>query len=282
MKYVIIDLSYFIFYRYYAVYNWWKKAKKDIPLEEPIENKEFVDTFKRTFISKIKEINKKLNFNKKEPYKLLVAKDCPRKHIWRHDLIVKSSDENKPEKETTEYKGTRNYDNFKGGPFFNLVYNSELLQEAGITTILYQNRLEADDCVALYIKKIRELDPCSQLYIIANDHDYMQIVDNIHIFLFNLAYKNLGKHPKFYNEKGKNLFMKIILGDKSDNIKPVFDKCGFKTAEKYFNDIDLFKSKLEKNEEFLKRYTHNKQMIDFDEIPEKYTEKFYNINKIEI
>ena len=67
-------------------------------------------------------------------------------------MIVKQ-DENKQEKETIEYKGTRNYDNFKGGPFFNLVYNSELLQEAGITTILYQNRLEADDCVALYIKK---------------------------------------------------------------------------------------------------------------------------------
>ena len=282
MKYVIIDLSYFIFYRYYAVHNWWKKARKDIPLDEPIENEEFLNTFKRTFVSKIKEINKKLNFNKNETYKIIAAKDCPRKNIWRHDLIETPSEENKPEKETTEYKGTRNYDNFKGGPFFNLVYNSELLHESGITTILYQNRLEADDCVALYIKKIRELDPSSELYIIANDHDYMQIVDNNHTFLFNLAYKNLGKHPKFYNEKGKNLFMKIILGDKSDNIKPVFDKCGVKTAEKYFSDFDLFKSKLEKNEEFLKRYNHNKQMIDFDEIPEKYREKFYNINTIEI
>ena len=76
--------------------------------------------------------------------------------------------------------------------------------------------------------------------------------------------------------------MKIILGDKSDNIKPVFDKCGVKTAEKYFSDFDLFKSKLEKNEEFLKRYNHNKKMIDFEEIPEKYREKFYNINTIEI
>ena len=55
-----------------------------------------------------------------------------------HDLIVKPSDENKQEKETIEYKGTRHYDNFKGGPFFNLVYNSELLHESGITTILYR------------------------------------------------------------------------------------------------------------------------------------------------
>ena len=31
-----------------------KKARKDIPLDEPIDNEEFVNTFKRTFISKIK------------------------------------------------------------------------------------------------------------------------------------------------------------------------------------------------------------------------------------
>ena len=282
MKYVIIDLSYFIFYRYYAIHTWWKKARSDIPIDEPIENEEFVNTFKRTFISKIKEIPKKLNFEKNEQYKILVAKDCPRKNIWRHDLIDPQSEENIQTKETSEYKGTRNYDNFKGGPFFNLVYNSDILNEAGINTILYQNRLEADDCAALYIKKIMELDSTSELFIIANDHDYMQIVDNTNVFLYNLAYKNLGKHPKFYKEKGKNLFMKIILGDKSDNIKPLFDKCGVKTAEKYFNDIELFKSKLEKNEGFLKKYNYNKQMIDFNEIPEKFREKFYNINTIEI
>ena len=108
MKYVIIDLSYFIFYRYYAVHNWWKKARKDIPLDEPIENEEFVNTFKRTFIRKIKEINRRLNFNKNETYKILAAKDCPRKNIWRHDLIETLYKENKPEKETTEYKGKEN------------------------------------------------------------------------------------------------------------------------------------------------------------------------------
>ena len=81
MKYIIVDLSYFIFYRYYAVHNWWKKARKDISIDEPIENEEFVNTFKKTFISKMKEINKKLRFNKNEPYKIVVAKDCPRKNM---------------------------------------------------------------------------------------------------------------------------------------------------------------------------------------------------------
>ena len=283
MKYIIIDLSYFIFYRYYAVHNWWKKARKEIPLDEPIENEEFVNTFKKTFISKIKEINKKLKFEKKEPFKLIIAKDCPRKNIWRHELTeIIEKEKDKSDEKNVEYKGTRCYDNFKGGPFFNLVYNSDLLNQLEITSLLYQNKLEADDCIALFIRKIKILDNTSLFYIIANDHDYMQLVDNQAVFLYNLTYKNLGQHPKFYNEKGKNLFMKIILGDKSDNIDPVFDKCGVKTAEKYFNDIELFKSKLNNNEVFLKRYNHNKKMIDFNEIPEKYIEKFYNVNPIEI
>jgi len=266
MSVVIIDASYYIFYKYYAIHSWWNRAHKDENIDEPINNNVFVSTFKKTFLKQIQNIIKKNNII--DPI-IYIAKDCPRKDIWRQNQI-------------NHYKETRDYSNFKGGPFFNLVYNSDILNEAGINTILYQNRLEADDCAALYIKKIMELDSTSELFIIANDHDYMQIVDNTNVFLYNLAYKNLGKHPKFYKEKGKNLFMKIILGDKSDNIKPLFDKCGVKTAEKYFNDIELFKSKLEKNEGFLKKYNHNKQMIDFNEIPEKFREKFYNINTIEI
>ena len=60
-NHILIDGSYFVFQRYYAIKAWWKIAK-DTPLcEKPIENKEFVSSFKRTFINKIKEIPKKLN-----------------------------------------------------------------------------------------------------------------------------------------------------------------------------------------------------------------------------
>ena len=30
-NYILIDGSYFVFYRYYALLNWWKLAKKEIP-----------------------------------------------------------------------------------------------------------------------------------------------------------------------------------------------------------------------------------------------------------
>ena len=35
---ILIDLSYFIFYRYYALVQWWKLAKPDNELGNPIEN----------------------------------------------------------------------------------------------------------------------------------------------------------------------------------------------------------------------------------------------------
>ena len=41
VNYILIDGSYFVFQRYYAIKAWWKIAK-DTPLcEKPIENKEF-------------------------------------------------------------------------------------------------------------------------------------------------------------------------------------------------------------------------------------------------
>ena len=78
-NFILIDGSYFIFFRYYSILNWCKMAKK-ANLEDPINNKDFVTKFKTTFVSKIKEISKKLKI---ENPIILVGKDCPRQTIWR-------------------------------------------------------------------------------------------------------------------------------------------------------------------------------------------------------
>ena len=109
INYIIIDMSYFIFYRYYALINWWKHAKPNNPLElngsNAHENNEFMEKFEKTFLEKIKEIPKKLKLHKKE-YKYLIAKDCPRKEIWRNKFYNK-------------YKENREQDDIiMVGPFF--------------------------------------------------------------------------------------------------------------------------------------------------------------------
>ena len=60
-NYILIDGSYFVFYRVFALQIWWKNAKPDIPLENPFTNEEFVEKFKSTFTSKIIELQNWLN-----------------------------------------------------------------------------------------------------------------------------------------------------------------------------------------------------------------------------
>ena len=84
--YILLDTSYFIFYRYYALIGWWKLAQPDIELGNPIENEVFVEKFKKTFTEKLKEIPKKI---KVKEYKLLAALDCPRQDIWRNSYYEK-------------------------------------------------------------------------------------------------------------------------------------------------------------------------------------------------
>ena len=61
--FLLIDGSYYIFYRFFALQNWWKMANKDTPLDNPSENQEFIDKFKLTFQTKVKELSKNLKHN---------------------------------------------------------------------------------------------------------------------------------------------------------------------------------------------------------------------------
>ena len=48
--YIFIDGSYFCFYRYYSLLNWWKNAYPEEPLGDPFLNQTFIDKFKKTFV----------------------------------------------------------------------------------------------------------------------------------------------------------------------------------------------------------------------------------------
>jgi 5'-3' exonuclease len=84
--FIFIDGSYYCFYRYYALLTWWKNAHPETNLEEPYENKDFVDKFKKTFVEKLLAIPKKLKIKKPN---LILSKDCKRENIWRMELFPK-------------------------------------------------------------------------------------------------------------------------------------------------------------------------------------------------
>ena len=90
--------------------------------------------------------------------------------------------------------------------------------------------------------------------------------------MYNLKYKLLTDSKTAFHDPKKNLFCKIVI-DKSDNIPAIFSKCGIKTAEKYFENPELFREKLKK-EEREEQYERNRKIIDFDFIPKDLVDGF--------
>ena len=141
--FIFVDGSYYCFYRYFALLQWWKNAYPDEPLDDPYQNEKFVEKFRKTFVDNLEQIPKKLKIHKEHVKPILiVGKDCKREHIWRNDIFnhYKANRVNGPE------------DGFMGGPFFKMAYEEELFQKGGAKAILKHPRLEADDCIALSVK----------------------------------------------------------------------------------------------------------------------------------
>lgn len=267
--FILVDTSYWVFYRYFAIMQWWKHTNPDIELfEDPYNTPEFLEKFIKTFLESLEGFKKKQKLHKQRskpatPCTIIAARDCPRKEIWRNKLY-------------TLYKETRDKDDsFMGGPFFKHVYqdNNKLLYDAGINHVLKFPTLEGDDIVAITKKYLRNKYPDSMIYIIANDHDYLQLLDE-NTEIINFQNKSLRENKKVFPESEKNLFYKIVLGDKSDNIMPVFKKCGPKTCEKYYENKELFLEALTKDEEAKYKFELNKKIIDFNEIPKELVNEF--------
>jgi len=253
-NYILIDGSYFVFYRFYALLNWWKLAKKDTPLDIPIENEEFVAKFRKTCISKITMLSDILSIS--NPI-IIVAKDCKRENIWRMKMFP-------------PYKATRKYDGFQGGPFFKLAYDS-VFKDAGVKYIFKHPTLEADDCIAITAKHL-VLNPNNNITIITSDTDYIQLIQP-RIQLFNLKLKPVQTEKNSTMNPNKDLFIKIIKGDKSDNIPKLFNRCGKKKVDHYYENPGAFMDELEK-QKITQNFERNKKLIDFRFIPQDLVDEF--------
>lgn len=258
--FIFIDGSYYNFYRYYALLNWWKNVHPDEPMDDPFKNEEFVEKFRKTHVENIAQMRKKLKLDKKVNPIIIVGKDCKRENIWRNSLF-------------STYKSTRTQEGFMGGPFFKMAYQEELFYKGGAQAILYHPKLEADDCIAISVKQLTTRYPACHIYIITSDRDYLQLnAPNVH--LFNLAYKNIAESKSSTGNPMLDLEIKIIMGDTSDNIPAVFPKCGPKTAKKCAEEPDFFKKKVVGNAEYYAQYELNRRLIDFNYIPPELVDEF--------
>lgn len=259
--FIFVDGSYFCFYRFFALNNWWKNAYPEEPLLDPYQNQLFVDKFKKTFVEGLQRLQTKLKIDKKTKPLLIVGKDCKRENIWRNEFFPK-------------YKANRvQEDGFMGGPFFKMVYDDDLFQQGGAKAILSHPKLEADDCIAISVKYLVKKYPECSIYIITSDRDYLQL-NSHNVHLYNLAFKNIAENKSSTGNPTDDLQIKIIMGDTCDNIPSVFPKCGIKTAQKCIADPEFFTKKMNNNPEYYKQYELNQLLVNFDNIPKQLIDEF--------
>jgi 5'-3' exonuclease len=264
--FIFVDGSYYSFHRYYALTKWWKIAFPDEPLTDPINNATFVNKFRNTFVKNLKEMPRRLKINKKTTPIMILGKDCKRRDIWRNELCSTSEVFN------GEYKGNRKTEGFMGLPLFKLVQDEDLFVKGGIMATLKHTKLEADDCIAISVKYVLEKYPTCKIYIMTSDKDYLQLAEE-RVEIYNLSYKKITDLKSCSKNAKYDLFYKIIMGDPSDNIKPIFKNCGPKTTLKYFENPEYFEECLKK-ENAHESYLLNKKLVDFNEIPTNLVNEF--------
>jgi len=267
---VLVDTSYTSFYRFFATLKWISlvdaelyKEHKDDNLYNWIENEKFKDKYEKMYLNSIIKIIKKKTFNNSH---IIFCMDTPVEQVWR-----------------TEYKNdykegrcdlTRKA-NFK--PAFTYTYDviiPKIIKENSNINKIRIAKLEADDVCACITRYYEKTDPKQKIIIITGDDDFLQLGrDNVEFY----NYKS--KQPKILTkiEAKRALYKKIIFGDPSDCIPSIFKPKTRKTfKEEMLASKDKLKDYLDKDENAMKQYKHNKLMIDFRNIPDKLYNQVIN------
>ena len=153
-----------------------------------------------------------------------------------------------------------------------LIPNCNLLDDLGWKRIEVHG-VEGDDITATIMRNTT----ASVKGIVSSDHDYLQLGPSVKIF--DLRGENHEILPDEYNGKrlthGQAIKMKVLIGDKSDNIPNVWPGIGPKKAlKKYIVDVDrsVLKDALENDPIAKKRFELNAKLIMFSEIPDYVVE----------
>ena len=233
--YVIFDLGYLMFYRYHATARW-IAFQKDVQTSPDV----VLATCRAHLVSQMDKLRKRYR-----GARFVFCKDERHDCVWRKEVYP-------------EYKMNRP----SCDPVISSV--SQMVDEvvAKYGTILRGDRLEADDIAYLLVQKIRAELPDEPIILVTSDRDYLQMLDTNIIII-----DGRGKEIKGSGDANVDLWTKIIMGDKSDNIPPIYKGCGKKTADVLARDADALRAFVEKNgcHEALAR---NELLVRMSKIPQ--------------
>jgi 5'-3' exonuclease len=231
-KLCLIDLSYYVFYRYFALRKWMSYSEKELSESELLEK------FEKLFISNLKKTCKQLNV---KPKNTILVGDCLRSDIWRNSHYP-------------NYKQLR--ESTIHPKMFPIVYD-RILPALKDFQFISMKSLEADDICFILSKHLE-----NDMVILTNDNDYLQMIRN-NLDIVNLpSYKSICARCNYSAKEG--LLNKVLTGDPSDNISGLVSKAVAKTL---IQDDEKLQTYL-KFHNLEGKYNLNKLLIDMNNIPE--------------
>lgn len=224
------------------------------------DDNKFTEIFKSGFRKSMEKLAKKFL-----PSAIYLSKDCTRSDIWRNEVYE-------------NYKCRRQQSDFDGRSF-DVTFNEILPSlQADFTrfkirktflnipiTLISNDKCEADDICYILCKHVFSNEDKT---VISGDHDYMQLIDD-NTDVFDLKLKSLKE--KSIGSAAEDLILKILIGDKSDNIPPICSK-------KYALDL-IEKHTFEQIVEIYrdsKKFRLNRLLVDMDQIPNTLIEEVVN------
>lgn len=258
METILIDLSYMIFYKFYAIKSYIKTSKRESEVSCNIDDEIFIKHYDSSFEKTVRDLCMRTKCKK-----VILLKDCQRENIWRRQY--------KP-----DYKNRKGQQDFDGRIFVHTIDN--LIPKIKSSCLEYKFRrklhpvklwmmewdvCEADDLAYIYCRKM-----CSneKKLIITADMDYMQLLDDT-TEVQCLKAKSMREKSLGSNEK--DILLKVMCGDKSDNVpalmseKKVRDILADADDESFSWLCERFSAEIG-NEKFEK----NMMMVNMTYIPE--------------
>ena len=257
--FLLLDGSYFVFFRYHAMGLWWKRARREGEPDDPLASPRYREAFVRNFGKKVGGLGKLVGHPAKDgPLIGVLAEDCAPGTCWRRSVC-------------SAYKGTRKQDPLAHA-HFELVRQERLFDHPFLRTRLSYPGLEGDDCIALMVEEIRRKEPLANVTIVSSDGDFKQLLGE-RVRMVDLKGKVTGGEETPVDPE-RELFCKVVAGDPSDNIPAVMPRCGRKTAEAYYDDAAKWEAKLRECPEAAGVYARNLLLVDFRLIPRPLRDGF--------
>lgn len=292
---IVIDASYMIYYSLFGAVSKWKKTSINGKcIKDPEETDQtnlpdltiYPDFCKilQSYIMKrfdtirwIIRSNIQEQVDDAESIDIILATDGPLTNNWR-------------KKKYPHYKAQRKvclkqFNTYKVINYvLNTIFKKLDVENSQNLNIIKHNNAEGDDIIATALMK---LDGYSTKFLIASDHDFLQIPN---VKQFDLMGREKTIYPKIKDHNitpEKYIVVKSIVGDGADNIPSVFSGIKEVRAIKLVNNPNELKEKFKENNNSIKQYIINKELIDFKNIPEdlsneileQINEKLSNKNK---